>query len=288
MKNLSPAIILPIHLPTMRPFSWKALWILVALQLLGNLLSIPILQTTNRVIDPLPYWILWTAISIPIIALSLYLAGRIGLSAPFLEGYLHGEGKRNWLQMVVAISVLVAIAAIPFILLINQDAGSQDYPAVWKLILASMDAGVQEEIFNRFFLMTALAWLGSLIWSEPDGRPTRLVIWTAILISAILFGWAHVDDKLSIPGVPISDFISLMVVGTIYGIIFGWLYWKLGIECAILAHFAIDAVASGIVVPAYSSGNLFVQVITIVGFILTALIAWCLLKRSNRVRSITQ
>lgn len=71
------------------------------------------------------------------------------------------------------------------------------------------------------------------------------------------------------------------------GIIFGWLYWKLGIECAILAHFAIDAVASGIVVPAYSSGNLFVQVIAIVVFILTALIAGCLLKRSNRVRSIT-
>jgi hypothetical protein len=29
------------HLPTKRPFSWRALWILVVLQLLGNLLSIP-------------------------------------------------------------------------------------------------------------------------------------------------------------------------------------------------------------------------------------------------------
>jgi len=108
------------------------------------------------------------------------------------------------------------------------------------------------------------------------------------MLSALAFGWAHVDDKLSIPGVATSEFIILMVVSTIYGIIFGILYWKLGIECAILAHFSLDAVASGIVVPAYVSNNFLVQIVVIIGLVLAAVISWLALKKSNLVNSTTQ
>jgi membrane protease YdiL (CAAX protease family) len=229
--------------------------------LLGNILSIPTLEATNIPVEPLRLWILWTIVSVPIIGLALYLGARIGLGAPLLEGYLERGKRRNWARQVIAISVLVAVAATPFILLLNQDVDPEGYPAPWKFILASVDAGVQEEVFSRLLLVTGLAWLGSLIWREPDGRPTRTIIWIAILISGILFGWAHVDDKLSIPGVSTSGLVALIVVNSIFGIIFGWLYWKLGIECAILAHFTLDAVAFGIVVPAYISNDLLVQIL---------------------------
>ena len=79
-----------------------------------------------------------------------------------------------------------------------------------------------------------------------------------------------------------------MVVNTIYGIIFGVLYWKLGIECAILAHFTLDAVASALVVPAYISNNLLVQIVVIIGLVLAAVISWLALKRSNLVNSATR
>jgi hypothetical protein len=224
MNKPLPAIITPIQLPTKRPFSWRALWILVALQLLGNLLVIPTLLASNLLIDPPPYWILWTSLSIPIIGLALYLGARIGLGAPLIEGSLERGKRRHWVRSVLAISILVAVAATPLILLLNQDVNPQGYPSSWKLILASVDAGVQEELFSRLFLMTGLAWLGSFIWHEADGRPTQAIFWIAILLSALAFGWAHVDDKLSIPGVATSEFIILMVVSTIYGIIFGLLY----------------------------------------------------------------
>lgn len=212
------------RLPTNRSFSWRALWILVALQLLGNLLSIPILEATNHPVEPLSNWILFTAISIPIIALALILGGRIGLGAPLLEGYLDGRERRSWARTVIATSVLVAVLAAPLILLVNLNVNPERYPAAWKLLLASVDAGVQEEIFSRLLLMTGLAWLGSLVWREQDGRPTNTVVWTAIVISGILFGWAHVDDKLSIPGVATGDLAGLMLVNTLFGIVFGWLY----------------------------------------------------------------
>jgi hypothetical protein len=288
MKKPLPAIINPIQLPTMRPFCWRALWILVALQLLGNLLAIPTLLASNLPVDPLPYWILWTALSIPIIGLALFLGSRIGLGAPLIEGYLERGKRRRWVRSVLAISVLVAVAATPLILLLNQNVDPRGFPSSWKLILASVDAGVQEEVFNRLFLMTGLAWLGSLIWHEVDGRPTQSILWIAILLSALAFGWGHVDDKLSIPGVATSEFIILMVVSTIYGIIFGLLYWRLGIECAIFAHFTLDAVASGIVIPAYLSNNPLVKIVVIIGLVLAAAISWLALKRSNLVNSTNQ
>lgn len=278
-------VINSILLPTKRPFSWRALLILVALQLLGNILSVPILEATNIPVEPLLSWILWNTLSIPIIGLALYLGARIGLGAPLLEGYLKVRQRSYWARQVIAISVLVAVAAMPFILLLNQDVDPEGYPAPWKFILASVDAGVQEEVFSRLLLVTGLAWLGSLIWREPDGRPTHTVIWIAILISGILFGWAHIDDKLTIPGVSASGLIVLMVVNSIFGIIFGWLYWKLGIECAILAHFTLDAVAFGIVVPAYISKDLLVQILAFIGVILAGMISWVVLKRSRSERS---
>ena len=72
-----------------------------------------------------------------------------------------------------------------------------------------------------------------------------------------------------------------MAVSTIYGIIFGVLYRRLGIECAMLAHFMLDAFASGVVVPAYISENLIVQALGLICLIGLGTAAWFVLKRSR-------
>ena len=253
-----------IRLPAKRSFSWRALWILAALQLLGNVLSIPTLIASNITVEPLSAWILWTTLSIPVIGTALFLG------APLLEGYLTGENRGNWVKSIFGISILIPVAAVPFIIFINQNIDPQGYQSTWKLILASIDAGVQEELFSRLFLVTGLAWLGSLIWHEADGRPTPANLWIAILLSALAFGWAHIDDKLSIPGAAPGDIVLLMLVTTILGMIFGVLYWKLGIECAVLTHFTFDAIAFDLNVPAYISNKpivqVVVQVVVLIGF----------------------
>lgn len=270
-----------IYLPTRRPFSWRALWILAALQLLGNLLSIPSLIASNLPIDPLPYWLLWTGLSIPVIGFALFLGAKIGLGAPLLEGCLIKENRYRWVRSSFAVSILVAVAATPLIILLNQDVDPQGYPAPWKLVLASVDAGVQEELFSRLFLVNILAWLGGLVWHEQDGRPTQAILWSAILLSALVFGWGHIDDKLTIPGAAWDDLATLMAVSTLYGVIFGVLYWRLGIECALLAHFTLDAFASGVIVPVYISENLLMQVFLLVGLLGLGTAAWFVLKGSR-------
>ena len=78
----------PVQLSAKRHFSWRALWVLVVLQAVGNLLSIPLLRAEGNPIEPVYVWFLWTAVSFIFISISLLLAGRTGLGLPLVEGYL--------------------------------------------------------------------------------------------------------------------------------------------------------------------------------------------------------
>jgi membrane protease YdiL (CAAX protease family) len=180
---------------------------------------------------------------------------------------------------VFALSLSIAVVgSLPFLLL-NLDANPERVPALWKMALASVDAGIQEEIFYRFFLMSLFIWLGGLLWKDKNGRPTQGVFWSAIIISSIIFGWAHIDDKISNPQIQASPdaFMTMMLVNILFGIIFGWLYWKQGLESAILAHFMVDAIGCSIVVPAYLSDNLLVQASVLLSLVLAGLGSWHLL-----------
>ena len=260
-----------VSLSTKRPFSWRALVILGALQFIGNLAALPLLRQTNAPVEPVSAWILWTAVSLPIIAIGLYLGGRVGLGAPLVEGLLGGS-VREWSRRVACLGLLVAVAgSLPF-LLVNLDVQPESYPPFWQLVLASVDAGVQEEIFSRLFVMTLLVWLGGVIWRDDAGRPTRGVLWTAIVLAGLVFGWGHIDDQLSVPGIR-GALAGVMLLNTAYGIAFGWLYWKQGLESAILAHFLVDAIGSAVVMPAYLADNLWLGLLVLGGLILAGVVS---------------
>jgi membrane protease YdiL (CAAX protease family) len=153
------------------------------------------------------------------------------------------------------------------------------------LVLASVQAGVREEISMRLFLMTILAGLGGLVQREEDGRPSPTVMWCAVILSGFLFGLGHIDEVVPTPEI-FDALIIILLVNTVFGIVFGWLYWKQGLESAILAHFMVDAVGSGIVVPAYLSNNPLVWVTVPIGLILVVVISWrALTPRAGRPSS---
>lgn len=269
-------------LPTKRPFNWRLLWILVSLQLAGNLASIPLLRFSAQQVESLNDWIFWTTLSVPVIGIGIKLGGQIGLGTPLLEGLLSGHKLSAWLRSAVGLALIITmIASIP-LLLVNRNIDPAGYPAAWMLILASIDAGVQEEIFSRLFLMTLIAWAGSLIWRDSDGRPAPGVMWFAVGLSGFIFGLGHIDN------VPItlensSSLVTVFLLSALLGGVFGWLYWHLGLESAIGAHFMVDAMYSGIVIPAYLSHNFWVHAVTIGGLILLTMVSLRLLRVQSPV-----
>jgi hypothetical protein len=268
-----------LRLETRRPLRWRAVWTLSALYVFGNLASIPLVQATQppRLEAP-SVWVLWSIANFILVAVSLYLAGRIGLGAPLLEGQLTKGERRAWARRVFALSLLIAVvASLPFFLL-NRSVDLQRIPPLWTVLLASLDAGVQEEIFMRLFLVTLFAWVGGLKWRDTEGRPHSRVLWAAIVAAAIIFGWAHVDDHVMNHGMHASLARS-MTINTAFGIDFGWAYWRLGFECAMLAHFLVDAVGSAIVIPIFLSGDPLLSTVVAISLILAGVGSWRLLAR---------
>lgn len=261
-----------ITLPTNRPLNWKVFLFLLLLIIPAVYAAIPysLTQTgtslpTDQVL-PVLGWTLVNALIYGGAALiGLFLAAKIGLGLPFVEGWLTKEPIKNQFQKVVITAVIVGVVAALVIIFLDiavfgppMEAEFERfhitlpetiYPPAWQGFLASFYGGIVEEVLMRLFLMTLLAWLGRFIFCDNEGRPTLPVLWIANIIAAILFGLGHLPTALAI-GIPLTAlFITRTVVlNSIAGIAFGWLYWTRGLESAIIAHFSLDIVLHVILV----------------------------------------
>ena len=262
------------ELPAKRPFQWQLFIILVVLNFLGNLAGVPLLRKTNMPIEPVEFWGIVTIVSALIIALSLLMANRTGLGAPLLEGRIAKAELSIWVRTGLALTVLLIAIGAPLSLLANRNADPAIYSFGWELVPASLKAGVVEEMINRFFLVSLFVWTGRFFKRDEEGRPYRSVYGGAILVAALLFGWAHVDARLGDPTATFGDYFLIMVLSSMLGIYFGWLYWLLGLEWAMLAHFAYDAFVSMILIPVYMLKSPVAWGFLTIILILALLLSW--------------
>jgi hypothetical protein len=185
-------------------------------------------------------------------ALGLWLGPKVGLGAPLLYDLVSGDREaRSRLRALILPSVVLGVLAgvaivlldlrifVPRLAAVASDTGELQSSA-WQGLLASFYGAVPEELLLRLGLMTLLVWVGArLTRTFPPGP---LVMWTAIVVSALLFGAGHLPTTAAIlPLTPLVITRALLLNG-IGGIVFGWLYWKRGLLAAMLAHFSADIV----------------------------------------------
>lgn len=61
-------------------------------------------------------------------------------------------------------------------------------------------------------------------------------------LTAVLFGLAHIPNATHF--VPFSGLVlaRALILNGVAALVFGWLYWRKGLEAAMLAHFSADIV----------------------------------------------
>ncbi len=178
----------------------------------------------------------------------LFLAKRVGFGLPILEGMLKGEKQGAYLKSILWLSVglgvgaavLIVLFSLPFQSLSVDFLKAEIAVPAWKSFLASFYGGVAEEVLLRLFLMTLLTWITFKIKKTSDGNPTVLGIWLAIVISSVIFGLGHLPVTSGLTAITPVVVLRAIVLNGIGGIIFGWLYWKKGLESAIISHFSAD------------------------------------------------
>jgi len=255
-----------ISLPTKRPFSWKVFWFILALLIPATFASLPYaltLQSATLQANEWPSVVIGTLVNGLIYGvlagIGLFLAGRIGLGLPFVEGWLRKERTGYRFQKVLVISVVIGVAVglillgigrLVFMPLLTAQLDSlgisipEDVtPPAWQGFLASFSAGITEEVIFRLFGLTLLAWLGSLVSRDSEGRPSPVVFWIANILIAVAFGLAHLPITATV-GLPLTPLVIVRAItlNGIGGLISGWLYRQYGLESAVLAHFSCDVV----------------------------------------------
>lgn len=85
--------------------------------------------------------------------------------------------------------------------------------------------------------MSVLVWAFWVVFQGREGAPGGVWVWTAIAVSAVVFGLAHLPAAAALVGALTRPVVAYVVAGNaLFGLVAGYLYWRSGLEAAILAH----------------------------------------------------
>lgn len=241
-------------------FDWALFVLLVAVCLPGLLISMPrTLDTLLAAVGdrasaqkPLPSRSTLIAVSflqtLVIVAVTaavgVLLAPRVGLGAPIFQAILAGGpvGALVAQQAVPTLVVSVGGALIflaAYYLLVRPNLDEQTVTVMegfrMKLGLGSrvLYGGIVEEVIARWGLMTLLVWVGSLL----VGAPNAAVVWSAIVVSGVIFGLLHAPSYLGAGCKSTPMFWAATIGLNLWAsLIFGWLFWQHGLLAAMVAH----------------------------------------------------
>jgi membrane protease YdiL (CAAX protease family) len=181
-------------------------------------------------------------------AAGLYSAKTMGLPPTFVEAWVQGE-PRPLSTSALALSAACGVGAA-------LTAGALDYtvfnalrqrlratvrtPAPWRGLLACCYGGSAEEVLMRLGAQTILAAGVRHLAHGLTAPPSPNTMWAAIAVSNLLFGVGHLPTARGV--MPLSPrFVArTLVLNGVAGTVFGYLYWKRGLEAAMIAHGAAD------------------------------------------------
>ena len=175
------------------------------------------------------------------------LAPKVGLSSPVAEAAASGgnlvsafkpqliPGIGGGLAGGVAI-VLIAAVSKP---LLSPEVVSRigEFGKFLPLPTRLLYGGITEELLLRWGFLTLLVWAAWRLFQKGEDRPKPAVFVSAILVSSLVFGIGHLPVAFMLfPEPTLALTLFVIVANSAFGLIAGYLYWKKGLESAILAH----------------------------------------------------
>lgn len=174
------------------------------------------------------------------------LAGRTGLRAPLAEAIAERRGIGAVLKRQLPPALLVGALCAAVLLayghitapFFTQPGAMAERMAAFTLPLVTrlLYGGIVEELIVRWGLMSLFAWA---LW-RVSGRPASVpgwIYWAAIAVAAALFAAGHLPLLLAIDAAPPAWLVRAAMLGNLIpGLLFGWLYWRRGLEAAMIAH----------------------------------------------------
>jgi hypothetical protein len=249
MSTTQPSIVAGPHL--------KLALMLGIVSVIASLTSLPYIQALMPQLlaaYPPPLWVgaaLWVAkhgVECWLLGwLGLWLGARHGLNAPWLRAWIYRRPRPTQRPRWLLAVLLGTLATLIVLGTAAMQGQMQHLPqrgvlldAAWRGGLSALFGGTVEEIQLRLFTVSLLVWL--LAWTHRR-ETSPWMFAAAIVLAALLFGAGHLPTAFAI-GMPrsLATIVQVVVPNAIVGLPCGWLFWKYGLEHAMLAHFSADIV----------------------------------------------
>ncbi len=181
------------------------------------------------------------------VLVGISLAPKAGLSAPVAEALAE---KRPWFEALRPLIVpgvvggfvggmaIVAITAAtkPFLSAEAIELIGR-FGRLMPLPTRLLYGGITEELLLRWGFMTLLVWLACRLIQRNENKPASWTYIAAILISSLVFGIGHLPIAFMLfPDPTAALIIFVIAANSAFGLVAGLLYWKRGLESAIIAH----------------------------------------------------
>lgn len=183
------------------------------------------------------------------------LAHKVGLKWDWIQSLFDRRQRPTLDKKTIKFSI-IASTVMCFILIVLQSLFLSFMPeykevmeqikpdlAWWIGITTIFQGGVMEEVMLRLGFMTLLVWLLSKIFARKKDYIPSWVYLSSIIIAAIVFGVLHLGMAELIAGILTFPLVTFVILGnSLGGFLFGYIYWKKGLEYAIIAHMMGDFV----------------------------------------------
>jgi membrane protease YdiL (CAAX protease family) len=174
----------------------------------------------------------------------IWFARKLGLPGVYSED---GNWQR-WFVLPLVLGLVCGVALVTGDLLFASINGFGPFvhPPFPLSILASVTAGIGEEILFRGFVFGLWGFLLNWLLKRFNGRTAAL--WTANLIAALAFGAGHLPAIFFLTGASSPADLNPVLLAEIFllngiiGLVAGWRYMKDGLVAAAGVHFWTDIV----------------------------------------------
>lgn len=181
------------------------------------------------------------------ILVGVAMAPKVGLSSPVAEavaggGQLSSAFKPQIIPGLVgglAGGVAIVLTALLWKSFLPPEVITRiaELGKILPLPTRLLYGGITEELLLRWGLMTLLVWAAWRLFQKGQNKPKPAYFVSAILISSVVFGIGHLPIALLlVPQATAALIVFVVAANSLFGLIAGYLYWKKGLESAMIAH----------------------------------------------------
>lgn len=236
--------------------NWKMFFILLSTSLISVLCVFPYVLTLQKDVLSqlkisvgfliLAQFIQSVILFSIVIFFGLLFTKKVNFQLPLLESILAMGNYHKVLKSILGKSVIsgIVVAALIygldtlFTIVGTAVTTHQINAPIWQTLLASFYGGITEEIIMRLFLMTLFIWISMKLFRLKEPSTPGVIV--AIVLAAIIFGLGHLPITASLTKITPLVVGRAVILNGVGGVVFGWLFWKKGLESAIIAHFTAD------------------------------------------------